>query len=773
MKARPLRPVFFGVCVHTFAALYTPPASAQNAPPNSTPPNSTPPNSTPPNSTPPNSTSNSPQPPKNQPNQTPEGEPKTELTDKSGAAADAKTIDVKVIGNSIDALQKVPGSGQLVGAKDIARAQPFDAAELLRRVPGIVARQEPGAGMRLDISIRGLDGTRGRRVLVLEDGVPVSNNPYGEPDLYYATPFERIRGIEVVKGSGSILYGPQTIGGVVHFLTHAAPESRRAYVWLNGGYPGQFELLGRYGDSFKNIRYLAQVFGKRADGARDEGSFATDALLKLATSISDNHELSAKAAYHEEAATSSDLGLTRAMFENDPRRPTLSPFDRISVRHIDGSITHKYSSNSGTEVTTIGYITHTSRLWRRQDYDRIAEPGIAYQRISGDITAPGAAIYFRNTLSLRDRSYWVFGIEPRLKTTFTTASIRHSLEAGIRVLGETAHRTLRAADNLLAETGELQSDENSHTFAVAAYVQDAISVTDNLLVTPGFRLEIANSQRDIHTALVNNTPTEVAISGNSTLVAPIPGIGMVIGTPDLHGFGGIHVGFAPPRLTTAITENGIDEQLSPERAIHYEVGLRVKPFRYLRAEATFFLSNFENQIIPVARIGSATTDLANAGRTRHLGVETQVRADVGAAFHWPLSVELLGSATFLSAVFAGGDDDGRPLPYAPPLTASAVLDIEHPFGIGAQAAFNFVAPQFADDAATTKEDPSGRIGQVPAYSTLDLSLRYTHSTSGIGATLAIKNVLDSPYIVSRRPDGIFPAGFRQIIAGVRYTYGAR
>ena len=34
----------------------------------------------------------------------------------------------------------------------------------------------------------------------------------------------------------------------------------------------------------------------------------------------------------------------------------------------------------------------------------------------------------------------------------------------------------------------------------------------------------------------------------------------------------------------------------------------------------------------------------------------------------------------------------------------------------------------------------------------------------------MKNALDEIYVASRRPDGIFPSGFRQILGTVRWTY---
>ena len=68
---------------------------------------------------------------------------------------------------------------------------------------------------------------RSSKVLILEDGIPVALNPYGEPQLYYTPTIDRMESIEVLKGSGQILFGPQTIGGVINYITADPPKSSR------------------------------------------------------------------------------------------------------------------------------------------------------------------------------------------------------------------------------------------------------------------------------------------------------------------------------------------------------------------------------------------------------------------------------------------------------------------------------------------------------------------------------------------------------------------
>ena len=133
-------------------------------------------------------------PPVEQPKQTPSAQ--TPPNEAAIAAASVQTtaadstppakpssdvVEVRVFGRHDDALQKVPGSGTLVGAKEIRRAQPNDAGEVLRRVPGLHVHPEAGQGMRLNLGMRGLDPTRRCQLLVLEDGMRVALKPSGGP----------------------------------------------------------------------------------------------------------------------------------------------------------------------------------------------------------------------------------------------------------------------------------------------------------------------------------------------------------------------------------------------------------------------------------------------------------------------------------------------------------------------------------------------------------------------------------------------------------------
>src|SRR5262249_29457980 len=156
--------------------------------------------------------------------------------------------------------------GTVIGAVDIQRAQPVETSQMLRRVPGIQSREDFGAGGRIDISVRGLEAGRSRRVLLLEDGMPISLNPYSEPDMNHTPPIERYRTIEVVKGSGNILFGPQTLAGTINFVTIAPPDRQAATVDVDAGTYGYVRALANYGDSIGDSRCILPVLQRHGAG---------------------------------------------------------------------------------------------------------------------------------------------------------------------------------------------------------------------------------------------------------------------------------------------------------------------------------------------------------------------------------------------------------------------------------------------------------------------------------------------------------------------------
>ena len=74
-----------------------------------------------------------------------------------------------------------------------------------------------------------------------------------------------MKSIEVLKGSGSILYGPQTIGGVINYITESPPLDSRISLNIKGGENGFFTGQAGYGTTVDNVGFKFVYLHKQAD----------------------------------------------------------------------------------------------------------------------------------------------------------------------------------------------------------------------------------------------------------------------------------------------------------------------------------------------------------------------------------------------------------------------------------------------------------------------------------------------------------------------------
>lgn len=151
--------------------------------------------------------------------------------------------------------------------------------------------------------------------------------------------------------------------------------------------------------------------------------------------------------------------------------------------------------------------------------------------------------------------------------------------------------------------------------------------------------------------------------------------------------------------------------------------------------------------------------LENAGQTRHEGVEASARIRLGRALSLPVALDVGAAYTFSRAMFTNGPYAGNLLPYAPLHTASAVLEVVHPAGVGAELAWTRVGQQFADSRGTVAVNASGTVGVIAAYDIVDANVRYPHTPTGLTRLVSAKALADSTYVSSRRPDGTFTGPF--------------
>ena len=93
--------------------------------------------------------------------------------------------------------------------------------DFLNRDSSIDLRQRGGNNIQTDVSLRG--STFGQ-TLVLLNGLRLNDVQSGHHNMDVPVPVESLERVEILKGSGSTLYGSDAIGGVVNFIT-STPEA--------------------------------------------------------------------------------------------------------------------------------------------------------------------------------------------------------------------------------------------------------------------------------------------------------------------------------------------------------------------------------------------------------------------------------------------------------------------------------------------------------------------------------------------------------------------
>ena len=150
-----------------------------------------------------------------------------------------KLPDVLISANrQVEARNDSSAANTVFTRDDIDRLQPNSVTDLLRRVPGVQVVQTGGRGSLPGIFIR---GTRSAQSLVLVDGQRIGNSTSGDSNLQHLN-IDQIERVEVLRGSRSVLYGSDAIGGVIQIFTRrGAEQGLQSRLHLGAGNYGTWE----------------------------------------------------------------------------------------------------------------------------------------------------------------------------------------------------------------------------------------------------------------------------------------------------------------------------------------------------------------------------------------------------------------------------------------------------------------------------------------------------------------------------------------------------
>jgi Fe(3+) dicitrate transport protein len=661
---------------------------------------------------------------------------------------------VEVVGVSARSIARVPGSLAVVHGAALAPPGATSTSEALRRVAGVQVNEEDPFGLYVNIGVRGLNPRRSARVLLLENGAPIHLAPYGDPQAHYQPPPWSLARVEVLKGSGQILHGPQSVGGVINYVR--VPPARAREVELLGGSHSLAAGRVRLGEVRGPWGYLLEGSRRSGGGPRSGWAHTVDDAAAVLRWLGGGQSLTGRAGAYRERSDWGETGLTQAEFEADPRMNP-SPHDAFALDRLHAQLVHELELGGDAALSTLVYGQRLERTAWRQASD--SRDRFGSERYAQRYNCPPEAASLEECGNQgRPRSYRFAGIEPRLGVGLRLGGAEGRLEVGLRAHRESAVRRQTVGATPHDRDGTVTRDNAILTDALAAFAQLRLEA-GRWALTPGVRAEHVRSANE-------NRIQELRLADRYTQL--LPGLGATFAPrPRVTLFAGTHRGFAPPRpadiLSPAPGEGLV--QVDPEVSWNSEVGVRARPGPRAALEATAFRIDFDNQVIEGSLAGSGQR-FVNAGRTLHAGLE--LSGSLGSA----RGAELAASYTFLpvarfrgealSAVDGETPVAGNRLPYA----ARHALSLSAGHTLASTTLrlhADHLGERFADDLETRAPTADGMRGVLPSHTLLGASL--THARGAFELRLAGRNLTDAVYVTERQ-HGVLVGMPRTLSAGL-------
>jgi outer membrane receptor protein involved in Fe transport len=477
------------------------------------------------------------------------------------------TEEILVIGKSP---KDVPlATVSTIVASDIEHLKPRDLSDVLRFIPGSMVT----FGDKDTYSLK-LRGVGPNRIALFIDGVPVYEPYFSTFDLKTVSA-GGIDIVQVTKGPSSVLYGPNTLGGVVNVITKR-PTERPA-----------LSLSGSYGDEDTKSLGLDTSYGWKR--------FA----------------LSANALYQDSA------GFYYPDPEDGQTLRTNSDFERLNLNakvYYTPSSTTEIMVNGGLYQSEYGMpaalFTQRARYWRFPKWDRSTFNAGGFTSLGGEATLRFRAFYvnYVNTLD------WF--ADPAMTELDSSSTYDNSVYGGFALADIPTGRlnTLKVSLLYQKDIARIQDDvglpwDRFDQGTVSAGIENHFSITDQWKVIGGLSLDYIDK----------------SIAGeNNTSVNPLVGVKF---TPNESL--DFHVSFARksrfPSMRSLYSQSSGNPDLLSESGTSFELATTWSGPLYVTGSV--FFNRFRNFIDSV-RLPDGTRRYYNVGRAHINGFEVQVQKNL-------------------------------------------------------------------------------------------------------------------------------------------------
>lgn len=606
----------------------------------------------------------------------------------------------------IEEVRKIPANVSVITADDIERSGAVSIVEVLEKLESVNVRSYSGNPSEAMIDLRGMGGDNPfGTVLVMLDGRRL-NRPDMRSINWLQVPLATIDRIEVVRGSGAVLYGDSAVAGVINIITKKGegPPTVDASVMV-GSYGLHNQRLGVSG-SEGNLSYSLSGENLKTFGYRERSKFSSrGAGIDLGYDATDTFSLSFGLSYNE---TDYEMpgALTKAQMAVS-RKQAQSP------AHLQDESSDRYSNAHVLVEKTLGDLGEFSL-------------GIAYgsKKLEPDMPSQWSNQY--NTYDMG-----TLALTPRYVLENTIAGQANKLTLGIDYYRDTMDLDKYGDPGRSTRTHAIEFTKRS----VGGYLRNDFSLRPSLILGAGLRAERATITGGYLNAA---DPTERFDQTKKVHRATAwdAGLTWLCGEKS-NLFGRYGTFFRYPFLDEQASYLGFPitflEDLEKERGRTYEVGGRFFPLENLRVGLTAYRIDMKDKIVYVGLW--PTGQNRNLDSTRHEGLEFNARYRFDDLF----TIE--GSATFSRSKFREGTFSGNDVPMAPRSMAYLALEIFLPGDLILRPEVHRVGDAFlADDFDNNTEKLKGR-------TTFDLYLHYRPVLERVelSAFLGIENITDEEY----------------------------
>lgn len=633
--------------------------------------------------------------------------------------------------------------------------------QIFSKVPGINVWESDAAGLQLGIATRGLNPNRTSNFNTRQNGYDMSADALGYPESYYVPPAAAVERIEVVRGAASLQYGPQ-FGGMLNYVLSKAPDDKKIE-WTSYTTAGAYKLVNTFnsiGGTIKCFHYYGYYDYKQGESWRPNGAYKVHTAF-ASVGYQCSEKLSVNAEYtYSHYLTQQSGGLTDAQYNTDAS---------VSLRTRNW-----FATNWNILALNLNYKHNAFHVFNFRTWgflgsrDAIGFLGGANR--TDDVT--------QNRDFIHD-DYKNFGAEARYVWKYYIKKVLSSLLVGGRFYMGQTHKQQGYTDNgndadfTFADSTLKSSDYIFPGTNVALFTENLFNIKNKLKIIPGLRYEhITTKGKGYYRQVLGNVVDTIAnnetrnYSRNFVLL----GLGMsynVWRNTELYAnFSQNYRGITFTDMRVVNTSQLIDPNLKDETGFNIDLGYRGTPLKWLMFDVSGFWLQYNNRIGEIQTVDSLYNIYrltTNVGKTRSLGMEAYIEADLLAAAHIDKragNLAVFASTGYTNAVYIKSGYahvTGNFLEFAPQLTLRTGITYRYrKFSTTLQA--SYTSNQYTD-ATNATFTPTAVNGLIPAYYVMDWSAKY--SIKCVQLSAGINNLTNNKYFTRRATSypgpGIIPS----------------